>query len=450
MTNIQVVYSCSNCGAQYPKWQGRCLECGKWGTLIEEEQENKKSRNQEIKKISPDQLIDLSRISAANTERIKTGLDEFDRVLGGGIVSDSLVLLGGDPGMGKSTLALQLIKNVTGALYVSGEESAQQVKLRAERLGLDLNGFKFLPQTNVEKIMATARDNKPPLVIIDSIQTIYSDDSPAPAGSVSQITACTAKLIELAKFSGLAVIIIGHVTKDGLVAGPKTLEHLVDAVLYLENDSLNYFKILRSVKNRFGSTGEIGIFEMTASGLKEISNPTEVFWDEAGDLPAIGTISTMVMEGSRAYLIEIQALVNKTSFGYAQRKATGFDPNRLQMILAVLAKAAKLNLANYDVYLNVAGGLKIRDTGADLAVALAVASALLDLPLGRQCLALGEIGLSGEVRAVPQLGQRLKEAEKFKFKKIIAAGKAADAAKAAANLISVRYLAEAIKEMNGK
>ncbi len=418
MPKIQTIFSCSKCGAQYPKWQGRCLTCGAWSTIAEEI--NASSDSEPAKKYSPEKTIDLSTLAGSQEIRIMTGIGELDRVLGGGIVQGAFMLLGGDPGVGKSTLALQMIAKLKSALYVSGEESAGQIKLRAERLSAKLDNWKFLPGTNIEKIIATALALPPELLIIDSIQTVHSDEATGSAGSISQITACAAKLMELAKTNNIAVIVIGHVTKDGQVAGPKTLEHLVDTVMYLENDDKNFLKILRAVKNRFGSIGEIGIFEMSGGGLIEVSDPTRIFIDKELDLNRAGIATTMVFEGTRPFLAEIQALTAKTFFGYPVRKATGFDLNRLQMLLAVIGKYAKVNLSGDDVYLNVAGGLKIKDTAADLATVLAVISAEKDLPLGNKTLILGEVGLAGEIRSLPQLARRIKEGEKMGFTKFIA------------------------------
>lgn len=392
------------------------MECGAWSSLNEELREEE---NPEKQVYASEKPINLHDLKESKELRFATGINELDRVLGGGVVVGSFLLLGGDPGIGKSTLALQAISGLDKILYASGEESAAQVKLRAERLGLDLKKISFLPQTDIGKIIATAAASQPQLLIIDSIQTIYSQEASGSAGSVSQITACAAKLMELAKSKDIAVLAIGHVTKDGSVAGPKTLEHLVDTVLYLENDSNNAYRILRTVKNRFGSTGEIGIFEMSGSGLKEISDPTQIFVDKELDLDRPGIITTLIMEGSRPFLIEIQALASKTFFGYPQRRANGLDLNRLQMLLAVLMKYSKINLGNHDVYANVAGGLKIKDPASDLGICLAAASALLEKSLGPKILLLGEVGLSGEVRMVPQLERRLKEAEKMGFSNAI-------------------------------
>lgn len=418
MSKPQTIFSCSKCGAQYPKWQGRCLTCGAWSTIAEELINNSDSDKPAIK-FAPDSLIDLSTLKTNGEIRVKTGIEELDRVLGGGIVKGGFMLLGGDPGVGKSTLALQMLDKIGSSLYVSGEESAGQIKLRAERLNSNLKNFKFLLQTNIDKIIATALDSKPELLIIDSIQTVHSDEATGSAGSVPQITACAGLLMELAKASDISILVIGHVTKDGQVAGPKTLEHLVDTVMYLENDDQNYLKILRAVKNRFGSIGEIGIFEMESGGLKEISNPSQIFIDKELDLNRAGITTSMVFEGTRPFLAEIQALTAKTFFGYPVRKATGFDLNRLQMLIAVISKYAKINLASQDAYLNVAGGLKIKDTAADLAAVLAIVSAEKELPLGSKTLILGEVGLSGEIRSLPQLERRIKEGEKLGFEKFI-------------------------------
>lgn len=414
----QTIFSCSNCGAQFPKWQGRCLDCGKWGTLVEELAPTK-AENQNAIKLPTEKTVKLSEISTENEKRQSTGISELDRVLGGGLVPGSFILFGGDPGIGKSTIALQMAGNLGDCLYVSGEESASQVKLRAQRLNVKLEKINFLSQTDIDKIIATASNLKPKILIIDSIQTVTTNDATGTAGNVSQITACASKLMGLAKSQNISVAIIGHVTKDGNVAGPKTLEHLVDTVVYLENDSQNFYKIMRSVKNRFGSVGEIGVFEMTAEGLKEISDPSGIFMDKQIDLSKPGSCSTMIIEGSRPFLIEIQALTAKTFFGYPQRKSSGYDLNRLQMILAVVTKYAKANLGSHDVYLNIAGGLKAKDTSADLASAIAVLSAYAEKPPTKKLLALGEIGLSGEIRSVPQLERRIKEAVRLGFNEIV-------------------------------
>ncbi len=363
--------------------------------------------------------------------RVKTGIGELDRVLGGGFVPGSLILLGGEPGIGKSTLALQLAQTVAGTLYISGEESAEQIKLRAERLKINTTSLRFANATNVESVIATichphengdlprkvadsrlrGNDN---LVIIDSIQTLYSDEAEGAPGNINQIRACAAKLMAIAKTTGVTIILIGQVTKGGEVAGPKTLEHLVDTVLYLEGDRFHGFRILRAVKNRFGSTDEVGIFEMRELGLMEVANPSQAFLSgRAENVP--GTAVTCLIEGTRPILVEIQALVTKTNFGYPQRRASGFDLNRLQVIIGILTKRAGLPLDTYDVFLNVVGGMEADEPAADLAVVLAVASAIQNKTLPQGLAAFGEVGLAGEVRGVPQTKKRLEEIKKLGF-----------------------------------
>jgi DNA repair protein RadA/Sms len=409
-----MIFTCTKCDAQFPKWQGRCDQCGKWGTLEEGGTIPVKESKQ---KMVPDKTTFLTDIKIDQEHRIKTNISELDRVLGSGIVPGSITLLGGDPGVGKSTLTLQIADQVKNTLYISGEESGKQVKMRAQRLDIK-EKISFLFQTNIEKIIATISKNKPALVIIDSIQTMSSTEASGGLGSVSQITACAGKLMTTAKNLSIPIIIIGHITKEGIVAGPKTLEHLVDAVLYLENDNKNFYKILRGVKNRFGSIGEIGIFEMTSSGLTEIKNSTNIFLDSDSDNDP-GSVYSVIFEGSRPFLIEVQALVNKTNFGYPIRKATGFDTNRLQMIIAVITKHTNHNLENQDIYLNITGGLKINDPAVDLAVAASIISAFTDSPKKKSIAAIGELGLSGEIRTVPKINDRLKELKRFGFNNII-------------------------------
>ena len=421
MSKIHNIHICSNCGAQFPKWSGRCLECGGWGTLAEETIDAKAKEKQELK-FSPAQIIDLREIKGENGEKIKTGISEIDRVFGGGVVPGSLILLTGEPGIGKSTIVAQ-IANAIGSTdrptaYASGEESAAQIKDRLSRLNCDLGKIKFLSEVNAEKIIAALENLKPRLAIIDSIQTIYSSLVESEAGNIAQIRAAAVKFLEIAKQKNIAVILIGHITKDGQVAGPKALEHIVDAVIYLEAENLHNYRILRATKNRFGSVNEIGIFEMTGAGFKEIKNTSSVFLDQGhGNLS--GSIVSAVMEGSRPFLVEIQALVTKTVFGYPVRKASGFDLNRLQVLTAVLTKRAKINLTNQDVILNVVGGLKINDPSLDLAVSAAIISSLLNQTTDRKTIILGEVGLGGEIRAASRLDERLREAEKLGFAKAI-------------------------------
>jgi DNA repair protein RadA/Sms len=360
--------------------------------------------------------INFGNIIGQEVTRLKTGMDEFDRVLGGGLAPGGLILLGGEPGIGKSTLVLQIASALpTKVLYVSGEESAEQVKLRFDRLKLQPRQLEFLEETNLETICATIEQIKPALAIVDSIQTIVSVEVAGTAGNPTQLKAACAKLTEIAKDTKVPIILIGHVTKEGSLGGPKTLEHIVDTVLYLEGDKFHQFRILRSVKNRFGSTAEAGIFEMTTLGLKEVKNPSEAFLSGRGE-PVPGSIITCLIAGSRPILLEIQALVTRTNFGYPQRRASGFDLNRLQVLIAVLAKRTNLPLESYDIFLNVVGGLKADEPAADLAVVLAIASALKNKNLPPDLVAFGEVGLGGEVRPVAQMERRLSEAQKMGLK----------------------------------
>jgi len=413
------IFSCAKCGAQFPKWTGRCSTCGAWGTVSEEIQSPIINLQSPIPKINKDQLIDFQKTPPPDFKRLSANISEFDRVLGGGIVVGSLILLGGEPGIGKSTLVLQICDQIKSPiLYVSGEESASQIKMRIDRLNLDFSNLKFLGENNIEKIVAFALEEKPSLLIVDSIQTLYSTELPSEAGSINQVRICTVKLLEIAKKFNIPILIIGHVTKDGLVAGPKSLEHLVDAVLYLEGSQTDNFRLLRCAKNRFGSTSEIGIFDMTGKGLVEVKNPSELFLPQNQE-PISGSALTCIMEGSRPFLIEVQALATKTLFGYPQRKTAGFDLNRLQMLIAVLIKRANIPLVNQDVHLNVTGGLKITETGADLAVCLAIISSLKDKIIKPETLIIGEVGLGGEIRPVYQMEKRIEEAQKMNFKNII-------------------------------
>ncbi len=441
MVKVKELYVCSHCDHQSPKWQGRCPECGKWGTLDKSQISNLKSQNKI--EVPPGQVVAFSDIKIDDFQRLKTNINEFDRVLGGGFVSGSVVLLGGEPGIGKSTLVLQISEKINQpVLYISGEESAQQIKTRIDRLKINHHNLKFLGETNVETIAATIIGQKPKLAIIDSIQTIYSNEAPSGAGSVNQVRICTAKLLEVAKKYQVTILIIGHVTKFGEVAGPKTLEHLVDTVLYLEGDQFQAFRILRGVKNRFGSTAEVGIFEMQTVGLVEVPNPTAIFLNE--QKTAAGSVITASLEGSRIFLIEVQALVNQTNFGYPQRKSNGFDLNRLQLLAATLSQRLGLKLANQDIYLNLVGGLKVTEPAIDLAVCLAIVSALKNKPLPNHTVVFGEVGLAGEVRPVNQMTKRIAEAEKLGFKNLIIPD-TTEKISAKIKITPVKTLAEAIK-----
>ncbi len=422
MAQIKTIFTCSKCDAQFPKWSGRCLECGAWGTIQESvNQKIKKSKKQELQ-FDSGKLTDFNDIKLEHFERMKTNLVEIDQIFGGGIVKGSITLLGGEPGIGKSTLVLQILQSLENQnaplLYISGEESASQIKLRIDRLGYKPINLKFLSETNIEEVCVAIKTINPSIAIIDSIQTVYSSDVDSESGNVSQIRACTVKLLQTAKQNNIPILITGHVTKDGSVAGPKTLEHLVDTVLYLEGDKLHGFRLLRSSKNRFGSTNEIGVFEMTDKGLAEVKDPTKAFLSNETNITP-GTVTSCFMEGTRAFLIEVQALVTPTIFGYPQRKTSGYDQNRLQMLSAVLFKRANINLNNQDIHLNIVGGLKVTEPAIDLAVALAIISAFRNKPISKDTIAIGEIGLGGEVRSVINLEKRVQEAKKLGFKNII-------------------------------
>jgi DNA repair protein RadA/Sms len=424
---IQTIYVCSACDAQFPKWSGRCLECGGWGTL-QMQTVDQKTIDSKLANISPAEIIDLGKSKTGQDKdsliKLKTNISEVDRVLGGGITPGSLILLAGEPGIGKSTIVAQIADALSGeqiqadVIYVSGEESAGQIKTRLDRLKIKAEKIKFISETNVEKIIAALKEAKPTLAIVDSIQTVYSSNLPSEAGGINQIRACALNFLEIAKRYNISIILIGHITKDGQVAGPKSLEHIVDTVIYLETETTHNYRIMRVSKNRFGSINEIGIFNMTETGFKEVPNPSAIFI-EAKTENLTGSVISCLIEGSRPFLVEIQALVTKTVFGYPQRKASGFDLNRLQVLIAVLTKRVKINLTNQDVILNVVGGLKIDDPALDLAICLAIASSLLNQAVDRKTVVLGEVGLGGEVRNVAKLEQRLKEAEKLGFKKAI-------------------------------
>lgn len=409
------IFTCSHCGAQFQKWIGRCLECGQWGTIEKAQITGDNDSKKESTEYAPAKTIRLKEVEGKNTIRIKTKTEELDRVLGGGVVPGSLILLGGEPGIGKSTLALQIATLLSPTLYFSGEESVEQIKLRADRLKITGAGLEIGNATGVENIIATIKTKKPKLAIIDSIQTARSNEADGESGSITQVKASTVKFMEAAKATGTTIILVGQVTKEGAVAGPKTLEHLVDVVMYLEGDKYHQYRILRAAKNRFGSTDEIGVFSMTENGLEEVKNPSAAFLAGRGE-PVPGTAITCLMEGSRPILVEIQALVTKTNFGFPQRRASGFDLNRLQVLIGVLSKRAKLPLESYDVFLNVVGGVNAEEPAADLAVILALASALKEKTLPADLAAFGEVGLGGEVRPVSQQKRRLEEIKKMGLK----------------------------------
>jgi DNA repair protein RadA/Sms len=418
--SVKTVYTCTRCDAQSPKWQGRCSECGAWGTLTLGAKEEKTATLKPT--VAPAEVVRLADVSTdENFRRLPTGTSEIDRVFGGGIVTGSLTLLSGEPGIGKSTLVAQIADALAKKhkiIYTSGEESLGQVKLRLERLGCDLKNFNFINSTDVEKILSAVEIQSADLVIIDSIQTVQTPLVPQEAGSLNQIRAIAVRCLEVAKRRNIAFILIGHVTKDGNIAGPKSLEHLVDTVLYLEQETARGYQLLRASKNRFGSTNELGVFEMTNTGFKPIANPSSIFLEETESAGG-GSATSCIMEGTRPFLVEVQALVTKTVFGYPQRKTSGFDLNRLQVLAAVLNKRTKFNLITQDIILNLVGGLRVTDPGLDLAVSAAIISSFLDKSLPRNLLILGEVGLGGEIRPVAHLNLRIKEASKLGFKKII-------------------------------
>ena len=422
MAKIKTSYICSECGFESPKWYGKCPSCGEWNTLNEElnSQQTKNSFSNSFSTVN--QVLALDDICGENDERIPTKIEEFDRVLGGGIVKGSLVLLSGDPGIGKSTILLQICQNLGSKghkiLYVSGEESANQIKLRAVRIGVTTKNLFILSQTDLATIVECIKAEKPDIVIIDSIQTMLYEQVNSSAGSITQVRECTNVFMHTAKGLGIPIFIVGHVNKDGAIAGPKVLEHIVDTVLYFEGERNYSYRILRGVKNRFGSTNEIGVFEMTADGLKEVLNPS-LMMISGRPKNTSGTCVACVMEGTRPILAEVQGLVCATGFGTPRRMSTGFDYNRMSMLLAVLEKRAGYFFNNMDAYVNVVGGLKLDEPAADLTVALALVSSLKDKAVDDKTIAFGEVGLAGEIRAVNNCEQRISEAKRLGFERCI-------------------------------
>ena len=418
MAKTKNVFVCSNCGYESAKWLGKCPGCNEWNSFYEEKI-TKTTKLTENKKIAT--ATKLNEVEKKTTTRFSTGIKELDRVLGGGMVEGSLILLGGEPGIGKSTLILQICNSIKldgNVLYISGEESAEQVKLRADRLNIKNDNLLFLSQTDIELIKNEIEEIKPKLVIIDSIQTMYSDEISSAPGSVSQVREITSQIMRMCKQNGITTIIIGHVTKDGNIAGPRVLEHMVDTVLYLEGERYFSYRILRGVKNRFGSTNEIGMFQMQDSGMMEIENPSQILISERDGNPS-GSIIVASIEGSRCILVELQALVTPSVFGLPRRTANGIDYNRLTLLIAVLEKKAGLMLGNQDVYLNIVGGIRINEPATDLGVVLSVASSFKNISISPDLVAIGEVGLTGEVRAVNLIEKRIKEAEKLGFKTCI-------------------------------
>ena len=420
MAKAKTVFVCSECGNESPKWLGKCPACNSWNTFYEQKIEKYTETNKAEKRIN-NTPKPLNTYIGQESDRTSTGFGELDRVLGGGLVKGSLILLGGEPGIGKSTLILQLCEKVKGegkVLYISGEESAEQIKLRADRLKIKNEDILFLGETDIDVVNNAIIETMPKLVIIDSIQTMYSDEISAAAGSVSQVREITSQIMRICKSRQITTIIIGHVTKDGNIAGPRVLEHMVDTVLYLEGERYNTYRILRGVKNRFGSTNEIGMFEMKEEGMCEILNPSEILISEREDNPSGSCIVTS-MEGTRPVLVEIQALTTQSVFGIPKRTANGFDYNRLAVLIAVLEKRANLMLGSQDVYLNVVGGMKISEPAIDLGIMMAVTSSFKNIPIPKDVVVMGEVGLTGEVRRINLIEKRLKEIEKLGFKKCI-------------------------------
>lgn len=421
MAKIKSVYICSECGYESPKWYGKCPSCGEWNTMNEEIKEKTSSAISKARVSTYAPPVQIREISTTDEIRYKTGLSELDRVLGGGIVKGSLVLLGGDPGIGKSTILLQICQYLgkeNKILYVSGEESKRQLKLRAERLNVDNDNLYIQTQTDVELISETIRQEMPDLVMIDSIQTMSLTELQSSAGSITQVRECTNYLMRVAKSLDIPLIIVGHVNKEGSIAGPKVLEHVVDAVLHFEGDKQMSYRILRAVKNRYGSTNEIGVFQMTDTGLIEVENPSQMLLS-GRPKNVSGTCVACAMEGSRPILAEIQGLATTTGYGNPRRMATGFDYNRMSLILAVLEKRAGYYFSNTDTYINVVGGLRLDETAVDIAVGMALVSSLKDIVIPDDAIAIGEIGLAGEIRAVNHISQRVSEAVRLGFKRIV-------------------------------
>lgn len=439
MPRLTTTYICQQCGYKSLKYLGRCPECQNWNTFVEEVTEAPSKKSSNATRANPAKIVHLSDIEKSDYHRTTTGISEFDRVLGGGIVAGAIILISGDPGVGKSTLLTQLaisakgegerVKEKTGTtttspstlhpspcLYVAGEESARQIKLRADRLAKNAN-LSVLPETDVDAVIATIKDTKPSLAIIDSIQTLQTSDLDAVPGSISQVRECAHRLQNLAKTTHIPIFLVGHITKDGTVAGPKTLEHLVDVVLSLEGDPLSNYRILRTTKNRFGATDEVGIFSMEEEGLKEVTNPSLIFLEQKVNAP--GSVVIPTLNGLRPILIEVQALVTKTFLPVPRRAGTGIDNNRLQLLTAVLSKRLHLNLSDQDVFVNATGGFKITEPAADLGIAAAIISSFQDQPIDPKVVCIGEVGLLGEIRPIRDLDKRIKEAEKLGYTRII-------------------------------
>lgn len=424
MVKIKNIFICQECGAESPRWVGKCPSCGAWNSYIEEKVSAKPTKETvRTALVDSDDPILLQDVTSENQDRWMTRMAEFDRVMGGGVVQGSVTLIGGDPGIGKSTLSLQMAiqLNQQGkrVLYISGEESITQTKLRADRLGFnEAEDLYIVNQIDLNVILNHMKKFKPHVVIVDSIQVVYQPELSSSPGSVSQVRECASLLTHFAKSQGMALFIIGHVTKEGTIAGPRVLEHIVDTVLYFEGERYSAYRVLRTTKNRFGSTNELGVFEMTSDGLQEVPNPSEIFLAErAKDVS--GSLVVPIIEGTRPFLVEVQGLVSRSAYGVARHKAQGFDANRLALLVAVLEKRLSLNCGDQDIFLNIVGGVKVMDPAADLGVALAVASSFLDKPIDPHVVVIGEVGLSAEIRSVSHIAPRIVEAEKLGFKRCV-------------------------------
>lgn len=419
MAKSSTVFFCNSCGYESAKWLGKCPACNEWNTFVEEKVTKSSSGKSALKRNS--EPVKLQDIEQMDILRISSGFAELDRVLGGGFVKGSLTLLGGEPGIGKSTLVLQICDKIKAdgkVLYVSGEESGEQIKIRAYRLGIKNENILFLGETDIGSVEQAIENVEPKFVIVDSIQTMYSEDITSAPGSVSQVREITARIMKMCKMKGITTVIIGHVTKDGTIAGPRVLEHMVDTVLYIEGERYFSYRVLRGVKNRFGSTNEIGMFEMQGDGMQEIDNPSSVLITEREGNPS-GSVIVASLEGTRPMLLELQALTSTTVFGMPRRTANGIDYNRITLLIAVLEKIGKMNLGNQDVYMNIIGGIKINEPALDLGIILAVASSYKDISIPDDIAVIGEVGLTGEVRSVNMIEKRIKEVEKMGFKKVI-------------------------------
>jgi DNA repair protein RadA/Sms len=439
-------YTCQACGAVSARWSGKCDSCGEWNTLLEETVRQESAGRGARAAIGDAKVHPITRVSATHDERLSTGLSELDRVLGGGIVPGSMILLGGDPGIGKSTLMTQLGRSEIRILYVSGEESLRQIKLRADRLHVAGDHFLVLAETNLDAILRAVHEQRPDLVVIDSIQTVFRPELESAPGSISQVRESTAVLLRQAKSENIPMIVIGHVTKDGVIAGPRVLEHMVDTVLQFEGDHHHSYRIVRGLKNRFGSTNEIGIFEMCEEGLREVTNPSEVFLSDRSR-GISGSCVTSSLEGSRALLIEVQALVTPSNYGTPQRTVSGLDARRVSLLLAVLEKRFGMHVGQYDVFVNIAGGVRIDEPSVDLAVCAAIVSSARDTAIDHGTAVVGEVGLGGEVRSVGQVEKRIIEAEKLGFKRIVIPRGTVHKKRRGIDVVEVDLLTEALERL---